>query len=158
MTDKCEFIMDSYHDQSCVLYYMIMSPYQINHQKRCGFKYKSLNKSLLPAAHCCIYYVFHLPLSAKPVSTSFGSSEGWKLHFKLLDNNFFFFFGGGGCPHNPQRKQTLYEQWPITNTIGSHLWKKLLKSQRYIQVTEIERVRHTDQISSFHFPDLSHEV
>lgn len=23
------------------------------------------------------------------MSTSFGSSEGWKLHFKLLDNNFF---------------------------------------------------------------------
>ena len=46
------------------------------------------------------YYVFHLPLSAKPVSTSFGSSEGWKLHFKLLNYNFFL--AGGGLLHHWQ--------------------------------------------------------
>ena len=128
MTDKCEFITDSYHDKSCVLYYMTMSPYQISRQKSCGFKYKSLNKSWLTAAHCCIYYVFHLPLSAKPVSTSFGSSEGWKLHFKLLYYNLFW---GGGMPTQPIEEIDLI--WTVAyHTIGSHLWKKLLKSQRYM--------------------------
>ena len=120
--------MGSYHNQSCVLYYMTMSPYQINHQKSCGFKYKSLNKSWLPVAHCCIYYVFHLPLSAKPVSTSFGSSEGWKLHFKLLDYNLFFL--GGGMPTQPIQEIDLI--W----TVGLlHHWQPLI--EKVIEISEI---------------------
>lgn len=76
------------------------------------------------------YYVFHLPLSAKPVSTSFGSSEGWKLHFKLLDYNFFF--GGGGDAPQPIEETDLILT-AAYYTIGSHLiWIKLLKSQRYM--------------------------
>ena len=57
------------------------------------------------------YYVFHLPLSAKPVSTSFGSSEGWKLHFKLLDYNFFFFGGGGDAPTTHRGNRPYMNHW-----------------------------------------------
>ena len=35
------------------------------------------------------------------MSTYFGSSEGWKLHFKLLNYNFFW-GGGGGLLHHWQ--------------------------------------------------------
>lgn len=81
------------------------------------------------AAYNYYMYVFHLPLSAKPVSFSFGSSEGWKLHFKLLDYNFFF---GGGMPPQPIEETDLILT-AAYYTIGSHLiWKKLLKSQRYM--------------------------
>ena len=126
MTDKCEFIM------VVITISLVYCITQLCHltkpttKKSCGFKYKNLNKSWLPAAHCYLWYVFHLPLSAKPVSTSFGSSEGWKLHFKLLDNNFFF-LGGGGDAHTTHRGNRPYMNsglllTPLAATYGKSYW------------------------------------
>lgn len=88
------------------------------------------------------YYVFHLPLSAKPVSFSFGSSEGWKLHFKLLDYNFFF-LGGGDAPTTHRGNR------PYINSGLLHHWQPL-NMEKVIEISEIHVVdrnrksRHID--------------
>lgn len=81
------------------------------------------------AAYNYYMYVFHLPLSAKPVSFSFGSSEGWKLHFKLLDYNFFF-WGGGDAPTTHRGNR------PYINSGLLHHWQPL-NMEKVIEISEI---------------------
>ena len=63
------------------------------------------------------------------MSTSFGSSEGWKLHFKLLDYNFFFFWGGGDA-HITHRGNR-----PYMNSGLLHHWQP--RMEKVIEISEI---------------------